>query len=460
MDEILDWKFYVIYNTDLKKYGLDTEEKAWEHFIHHGRKEGRLSKKSNLFDWEFYVNKYKDLNGINNETEALLHYYNHGIKEGRLFNRNMLYPGNDVKLLNDNTYICNNNIFDYINKYSANNYKEFIERHTYDNFYPVFLKKNHIDLDLYFYKLINNIEIDSNNNDELINHFHKNGLSKLIYHPKQLKNIYPNIKIFKSKENIKIFYKNNFIPANQFVKEKVYDKTFDQLCKKLVKNIDYKLSSDNLLILVFIGNRYVGDKLIDKLIKYKSIEKKFNVAFCIHYKDNTDKLKEKIRENFKNYGIFITKEMGNDIVPTMIMYNYIKRYNSYKHIIKLQTKSYQEQMDQLSDYLLDKKLERLISLRDDNCNCISNNKYYMRIKDDIFNNELIYKFYKYINIDKLFVIGTIFYANSSIFDAVLNFMKKNDPYAYLLNNMYDNNRIVYKKSYVHFLERLFGIIKV
>ena len=39
-------------------------------------------------------------------------------------------------------------------------------------------------------------------------------------------------------------------------------------------------------------------------------------------------------------------------------------------------------------------------------------------------------------------------------------MKSNDPYAYLLNNMYDNNRIVYKKSYVHFLERLFGIINV
>ena len=458
MDEILDWKFYVYYNIDLKEQNLDTEEKAWVHFIHHGRNEGRQCKKSNLFDWKFYIDQYKDLNGIQNENQALLHYYNHGIKEGRLFNKNMLYPGNDVKLLSDNTYICNNNIFDYIDKYSANNYKEFIERHTYDNFYPVFLKKNHIDLDLHFYKVINNI--DCNDNDDLLNHFHKKGLSGLIYHPKQLKNLYPNIKILRSKDNINIFYKNNLIPGDKFVEDKVYNKTFDQLCKKIVKNIENKLSDDNLLILVFIGNKYIGEKLIDKLINYKKIEKNFNVAFCIHHKNNIDELKNKIRKNFKNYGIFITKEMGNDIVPTMIMYNYIRKYNSYKHIIKLQTKSYQEQMDELTDYLLDKKLEKLLSLRNDNCNCIGINKYYMRIKDDIFNIDLIYRFYKYINIDKLFVIGTIFYADSFIFDAVLNFMKKNDPYAYLLNNMYDNNRIVYKKSYVHFLERLFGIIKI
>ena len=457
MEEIFDWIFYINYNKDLKEGGIDTQEKAWNHFINLGINEDRLHKKSTFFDWEFYVKKYKDLQGINNEDTALLHYFNHGMKEGRLFNNTMLFPGDKVQLINDNTYISQNDIFQYINKYSANNYEDFINRHTYDNFYSVFLKKNHINFDLYFYKKINNLK--EKNNKLLIDHFHNIGLSGLIYHPKQLKNIYPNIKLFKNKDNMNILYKNELIKAYKFVENKVYKKTFDELSKKIVKNIEYNLNDGSLLILVFIGNIYIGDKLIDKIIEYKKLEESFNVSFCIHYSCNNDTIKAKIKENFENYAIYVNKEMGNDIVPTMLMYNHIKKYNSYNHIIKLQTKSFQEQMDELTDFLLNKNINDLLSFKNKSCNCIGLNKYYMNIKNDIFNTELIYKFNNHINFQNLFIIGTIFYTDSSTFDIVLNFMKNNDYHAYLLNNMYDNNRIVYKKSYAHFLERLFGIIK-
>jgi len=67
MEEIFDWIFYINYNKDLKDNGIDTEEKAWNHFINFGINEDRLYKKSNFFDWNFYVKKYKDLKGINNE---------------------------------------------------------------------------------------------------------------------------------------------------------------------------------------------------------------------------------------------------------------------------------------------------------------------------------------------------------------------------------------------------------
>lgn len=457
MEEFFDWIFYINYNEDLKLDSFTNEEKAWNHFINFGLHEERLYKKSSSFDWKFYVNNYKDLNGLTNENDALLHYFNHGIKEGRIFNNTMKYPGNDVKLLNDNSYIPKNDIFQYINKYSANNYKDFINRHSYDNFYSVFLKKNHIDVDFYFYIKTNILKKKDINN--IVDHFHNYGLSGLIYHPKQLKNIYPNIKILKSKNSINIFYKNQVINVNEFVENKVYKKTFDKLSKKLIRNIEYNLNNEPLLILVFIGNIYIGDKLIDKIIEYKKLEPLLNVSFCINYKCNTDNLNNKIRENFENYAIYLSKEMGNDIVPTMLMYNNIKKYNSYTHIIKLQTKSYQKQMDELTDFLLTKNINSLLSLKNENCNCICNNTNYMKIKDDIFNSELVYKFNNYINFENLFVIGTVFYTDSITFDAILNFMKNNDYHAYLLNNMYDNNRIVYKKSYVHFLERLFGIIK-
>ena len=37
-----DYKFYINYYSDLKKDGITTEKKAFEHYISNGIKEGRL----------------------------------------------------------------------------------------------------------------------------------------------------------------------------------------------------------------------------------------------------------------------------------------------------------------------------------------------------------------------------------------------------------------------------------
>ena len=63
-----------------------------------------------------------------------------------------------------------------------------------------------------------------------------------------------------------------------------------------------------------------------------------------------------------------------------------------------------------------------------------------------------------MNLKKKFVAGTIFYAESVIFDSVLQFIKKSSPHSYLLNNLYENNSINNDFSPIHFLERVFGII--
>jgi len=64
-----------------------------------------------------------------------------------------------------------------------------------------------------------------------------------------------------------------------------------------------------------------------------------------------------------------------------------------------------------------------------------------------------------IDCNKSFVVGTIFYIKSINFNKVLNFMINNNFKAFILNNMYDDNRTFFNNSYVHFLERLFGVIK-
>lgn len=458
MNNFFDWEFYLDYNKDLKNNNINNQEKAWLHYIKFGIYENRIVYKKKNFDWEFYVNKYQDLKGISDEKTALTHYFNHGCKEGRFFNETMLYNGYDISLVTDNQYIENNNIFEYIKKYSANNFEEFLSRHEFDNFFGIFLKSNHIDFDINFYRKGNNMKEERI--DKLLKHFHEIGLSNKIYHPKQLKNIYPSIKFINFKKDISVMYKDKLYPLNIFIKNKIYDKSFNQLSKKLIINIIQKINNDSsLLILVFIGNKYIGEKLIDKLITYRNIEKKFNISFCFHYKSNCNLLLEKINNNFENYSIYISKELGNDIIPTLLMYNHIQKKYKYKHVIKLQTKSYQEQNDELTDFLLDKSLNELLLLKNPECNCIGINKYYMKISDDIFNKELINKYTDYINLNYYFVIGTVFYCENIIIDKILEFIKNNDMYGFLLNNMYDNNRIVYKKSYPHFLERLFGIIR-
>jgi len=462
MDSFFDWNFYIKYYEDLQKANINNQEEAWNHLIHHGIYEGRLKKKNNIFDWKFYINFYDDLknNNIDNEEKAINHWNNFGINENRICNDTMLCQtdiDDNINIIKKNSYIFNTDILEYIKKYSCNNYKEFLNRHEFDSFYHAFLKKNHIDFDFEFYKEANNI--DSNIlNDKLIDHIHNYGISGLIYHPKQLLNIFPNIDILKIDDIIYVKYNNKNIKLNKFVKKYIYSKTFDELSSKLIKNIYDSLYSSSLLLLVFIGYIDIGEKLLNKIINYKSIEK-FNISFCFNSLKIYNNFKNKIKKNFTNYSIYISNEFGNDIIPTLLMYNEIKKKYVFNHIIKLQTKSYEEQMNELTDFLLSKKLNILISLKRNDCNCIGIDKYYMKIKDDIFNQELIEKYNHKINNDYNFIIGTIFYTDSITFNSVLYFIKNNDTNGFLLNNLYDSNRIIYKKSYVHYLERLFGIIK-
>ena len=102
-----DWYKYINYHKDLRQ--LNTKEKAWDHWINHGKKEQRKFFKLNVkedklektekkieekmeeidnfkdFDWYKYVNYHKDLNKINNKEKAWEHWINYGKKEQRKY---------------------------------------------------------------------------------------------------------------------------------------------------------------------------------------------------------------------------------------------------------------------------------------------------------------------------------------------------------------------------------------
>ena len=168
-----------------------------------------------------------------------------------------------------------------------------------------------------------------------------------------------------------------------------------------------------------------------------------------------------IHDNFDNYAIYSSNEFGNDVVPTMLMYNDIIQTQTlyFEYIIKLHTKT-NYLYNGLVSFLLTCTLDELIYKKENefaNCNCLGNK--YLEIKDDNFNKKLYKKYNNIINQNNSFVEGTIFFTDATHFNKTNEFFKEN-YYVFFISNMYDNNTINIHNSYVHFLERLFGIISL
>lgn len=86
-----DWTQYIAINPDLIEQGHITEEKAQEHYINNGLKEGRRTVLKD-FDWEFYIiyNNHLTHTGINTQTRAIKHWIQYGRSEKLLTHINPL----------------------------------------------------------------------------------------------------------------------------------------------------------------------------------------------------------------------------------------------------------------------------------------------------------------------------------------------------------------------------------
>lgn len=318
--------------------------------------------------------------------------------------------------------------------------------------------KNAFDVDLYFCNNVN--QLNMKNENDILKYIKNIALTGYIYHPKQIMNVYPTATIYKFMDNLMIENNSVLSKASDFVENHLYKLSFNQLAKHLIKNVysNFDLKYD-VILLVFIGNENIGKILIDKIVEYNKLQN-FNIAFCFNSYEISKNMKHIIKNNFINYAIYISNELGTDITPTMLMYNDITSKYCFKHIIKLHTKSISNLFNMLSDFLLSMPIDKLLLHKRDDCNCIGHYDSYIELKNDpwvkisLINNNSI------MDIKKKFVAGTIFYADNSIFDAVLKFMKEKSTQSYLLNNLYENNSINSDFSPIHFLERVFGIINI
>ena len=407
---------------------------------------------------------------------------------GNVADWNSAYNFSSEQIFNPNSFgghkfwISNKNTKDYLNKIFNNKkykYKSNINDYLRFNNKPLTFNKNDkipnaFDIDLNFYCNVHtdtsninanitnvpNVPNAPNANTDILKKINNNILKGSVYHPKQLKNIFPQINFYTFLNNIYVIDKKNTYLLHDFVNNSLYNLNFNDTCNLFIKlkyfNLDY---NNDLLLLVFIGNEIIGLDLINRIIKYKSIQQ-FNVAFCINSETifSSEKIKKTIKENFEHYAIYTCKEHGTDIVPTLLMYRDICKKYKCKHILKFHTKSIVLPYNELTNYLLSKPLENLLQYKNNNCNCIGHPNYYKNLFRDVFNNKLKF-FHKYSIIQtNTFVAGTIFYSPAFVFDKILLFIEENNYRSYLLNNLYENNSINKDFSPIHFLERLFGVI--
>jgi hypothetical protein len=267
---------------------------------------------------------------------------------------------------------------------------------------------------------------------------------------KQLQN-YFNVSDFYLKDN-KIYtkYQNKLVDIKRLV-HILNNKSFDDLIKEiqLIENSLNNITKD--IICVFIGNLEIGIQLIKKILDSDKKNLSMTIVFKNHelYKQSTNLI-----ANIENKVVFISKEYGNDIIPSLQAINYmLTNYSHIENIYKFHTKSNQIWFNDLTDYLLNNKLEP-----NKDSNCIGHPDYYVHLNNDKFCKTIVSNNKNCIDKTK-FVGGTIFYANRLVYEEVLNFMKT-DYLQYFTNNMYDNNIVFKDNSPIHLLERLLGMIKL
>lgn len=311
---------------------------------------------------------------------------------------------------------------------------------------------NHIDIDFYFLKHINK-SFNGKSNQEIYNELKTNHFLGLI-HPKQLYNLFEkSIKLIKKKDKLVVNYcdKNgsleNFINYfNNLSYEELRNMTIYEETNK-----DFK--SNKLLFLVFIGNLDIGRNLLKKLLN-NNISKECSFAFCIRNTIIKDIIDD-IRENFDNFIIYSSREFGNDITPSLLMFDIINEKYNFDYIVKFHTKGREKIYENAVNYLLEKPLDKLISAETPLCSCVG--YLYVKRENDRWNLEL-YKKYDNLIKRQFFVPSTIFFTKRQIVEKVLEFLKENYK-SIFIQNMYDNNMINRNCSYVHFLERLFGYVE-
>ncbi|ADO67304.1 hypothetical protein crov271 [Cafeteria roenbergensis virus] len=365
-----------------------------------------------------YLPIITEINNININTNKILK-----IEDGYVLNK--YKPKSNLTFYLKQLYKNNNN---YIKLFNGINLKN----------------SNFIDIDFNFCKHANLLDINLNNYELFEWLISSKGFySGIIFHPNQLVNLYTNIEFYEDshnnllvKHNTKYYYLSDF-------SEMIYNRNLDSFLNdfKIIQfPVNYK--SFEILIILFWGNNDIGTEILKKIKLFKF---KYNLLIV---------KKTGINYNFNNkYFVIETNEYGNDIIPTIIGFNFANTFLNFNYILKLQTKSDIKWRNPLINFFLNKSKTDLINLLD-NQEFICHPKFISKITSTLINK----LFLQNLNWnDKSFPAGSIYFCKKHKFDNMIKFINYSSPHKYFIQTMYDTHYVLRGNSSVHFLERLVGI---
>lgn len=305
------------------------------------------------------------------------------------------------------------------------------------NFYYQYkFKKNQFVLDPKFIKRIYN----SDNPEDF---FEKNYDKPILYSYKQLYNL--DCKV----ENNIIYYQDKQFDFKDFCLNYLPSLTASHFFNKInvIKN---NIIHKNIMFLLFIGNYKLGDEILLKI--YEKYGKDIHLGIVT--KDDLFYEKSEYLKRFNSVTLTICGEFGNDITPTLILYNYISQRNKFPSIFKIHTKSDNILRRDLVNHILNTSISKMNNeLRNHN---VYNHKMYMKEMDKL-NIKYYRKYLSSIKTNK-FLAFSIFYTNYELMDKIIDFIIRNNFTVLFTFNMYDSNWNVKNTPY-HFMERLFYMIK-
>jgi hypothetical protein len=350
-------------------------------------------------------------------------------------------------------YESNNDTIDFLQNTSFDSHTIEQSINAYKNL--VQCDPNFIKIDKTFYSHVNNV------NQNIDNHISENAfINGLIYHHQQLENIFGNILFYQYKTNIYIEINDKLYLLKDFIYHNLYSKSFDFFINNITNLVD-RLQDSNLLILVFIENKMSAYEIITKLKKYNE---NYSLGICFHKSlaDN-EKLMNKyyqiIEKNFFNYALYTCNPYGNNLIPSIMMYNDINKKITFNSVIKIQSSNKSHFLHQSISYLFKKSESELNEMSEQSgTNCIGDIGLIHQMYDDMLNINLLIKYKGCLKKKATHIIGGTFYCNKKIFDKIIEFMKLSNYKSYFLNNMLDINIVNKNNSPVHFLEKLFGYI--
>ena len=352
-----DWRSYIKHYDDLNH--LDTKEKAWEHWLNHGKKEKRkyfnlnnnTEKDYEIFDWKTYISNYKDLKNMKTKVEAWNHWINYGKKEKRVsYDLNKIELENYEKIKKKESQLMKKgkkNDFFFL-KNNNDDKKKMIFKNLYD-FYGTHYYgwKGAINQFISYFQ-------DINKDDEYKeNVFFDEWIEKLLLWGNKIQ----------SKEYIDIIKSNNYKfvsflhnPPCLRLKDKEYKKKIsksmimndEQINKNILAKLDNELI-ENLKFLYVLSNDHKKNiydtypSLKDKIVSlYHPIDMKMN-EYEKEFNFDLFKTSKKIfhigwwLRNFKTFIDFVPPEkfeknilIKNDFVNEWN--DHILKYNKVKNI--------------------------------------------------------------------------------------------------------------------------------